>query len=297
MKNQNYKRLRLTICLIVLMIVTANTIYYMEAKAKAGNAATVAASSTYSVFTTQTTDSVYYDGPYELGMKFQSTEAGQIIKIRYYKMTGDDGDHTGNLWSVDGTKLASATFSGETGSGWQEATLGTPYSISANTIYVVSVNTVTNYAAINGGLASTITNGPLSSIADGANGVYGDVGVFPINSWETSNYFRDVVFSTSASDIKAPTAITKPVSFELSQNYPNPFNPSTVISYQLSVNSHVKLSIYNVLGIEVRTLVNEEKSVGNYEVKFDANELSSGIYFYKMQAGEFMQSKKMLLTK
>ena len=98
-------------------------------------------------------------------------------------------------------------------------------------------------------------------------------------------------------DVKTPTVTITPVSFELSQNYPNPFNPSTVISYQLSVNSHVKLSIYNVLGMEVKTLVNEEKSVGSYEVRFDANGLSSGVYFYKIQAGEFMQSKKMLLTK
>jgi len=89
----------------------------------------------------------------------------------------------------------------------------------------------------------------------------------------------------------------EPITFDLSQNYPNPFNPMTSIKYQIPKSSFVKISVYNILGVEVRTLVNEEQSVGSYEVKLDANGLSSGVYFYKIQAGEFVQSKKMLLTK
>jgi hypothetical protein len=86
-------------------------------------------------------------------------------------------------------------------------------------------------------------------------------------------------------------------SFELKQNYPNPFNPSTVISYTLPTSGEVTLKVYNVLGDEVTTLVNEEKSAGSYEVKFDASQLSSGIYFYKLQAGLFVETKKMMLIR
>jgi sugar lactone lactonase YvrE len=93
--------------------------------------------------------------------------------------------------------------------------------------------------------------------------------------------------------------------FSLEQNYPNPFNPSTTIRYTISSviasatkqSQLVTLKVYDVLGNEVATLVNEEKPAGSYEVKFDATELSSGIYFYKLQAGSMVETKKMILMK
>jgi hypothetical protein len=85
--------------------------------------------------------------------------------------------------------------------------------------------------------------------------------------------------------------------FVLFQNYPNPFNPSTVISYQLPVNGNVTLIVYDVLGNEVTTLINEEKPAGNYEVEFSAEGLTSGIYFYKLQAGSVTETKKMILMR
>ena len=88
-----------------------------------------------------------------------------------------------------------------------------------------------------------------------------------------------------------------PKEFVLYQNYPNPFNPKTVISYQLPVTSNVTLKVYDVLGNEVTTLVNEEKQPGVYEVEFDASSLASGMYLYKLQAGDFVQTRKMILTK
>ena len=88
-----------------------------------------------------------------------------------------------------------------------------------------------------------------------------------------------------------------PASFSLNQNYPNPFNPTTVISYQVSASSPVVLKIYNMLGKEVQTLVNENKPAGNYTVEFNANNLPSGMYVYKLQAGSFSQSKKMVLLR
>jgi hypothetical protein len=85
--------------------------------------------------------------------------------------------------------------------------------------------------------------------------------------------------------------------FSLLQNYPNPFNPSTNISYQLPISSNVTLKVYDVLGNEVATLVNEEKPVGIYDVEFNASQLASGIYFYILQAGNFVEMKKMILLR
>jgi photosystem II stability/assembly factor-like uncharacterized protein len=88
-----------------------------------------------------------------------------------------------------------------------------------------------------------------------------------------------------------------PLTFSLAQNYPNPFNPSTVISYQLPVNSVVSLKVYDVLGREVKALVNERQNAGNHSATFNASNLSSGVYFYRLQAGTYSQTKKLLLLK
>lgn len=88
--------------------------------------------------------------------------------------------------------------------------------------------------------------------------------------------------------------------FQLNQNYPNPFNPSTKISWQSPVGSHTTLKIYDVLGNEVATLVDEYRDAGSYEIEFNVGQnisLSSGLYFYKLQSGEFVQTKKMILAK
>jgi enterochelin esterase family protein len=96
-------------------------------------------------------------------------------------------------------------------------------------------------------------------------------------------------------------------SFILKQNYPNPFNPSTLISYSIPVSSFVTLKIYDVLGNEIKSLINEEMVSGSYKVEFSAKggsasggdpiDLPSGIYFYKLQASNFTQTKKMILLK
>jgi photosystem II stability/assembly factor-like uncharacterized protein len=88
-----------------------------------------------------------------------------------------------------------------------------------------------------------------------------------------------------------------PKIYKLSQNYPNPFNPSTNIKYQIANSSYIILKVYDILGKEVATLVNEKQKPGTYEVTFDGNNLSSGIYFYKLQVGHFVQVKKMVLIK
>jgi hypothetical protein len=88
-----------------------------------------------------------------------------------------------------------------------------------------------------------------------------------------------------------------PVSYNLSQNYPNPFNPLTTINYSVPKSEFVKIKVFDLLGREVITLVNEYKPVGNYTVQFNANKLSSGVYFYRMESGFYSQTKKLILLK
>lgn len=88
-----------------------------------------------------------------------------------------------------------------------------------------------------------------------------------------------------------------PTEFALGQNYPNPFNPTTKISWQLPVGSHQTLKVYDILGNEVVTLVNEYREAGRYEVEFNASGMASGIFMYKLQAGSFIETKKMTIIK
>lgn len=85
--------------------------------------------------------------------------------------------------------------------------------------------------------------------------------------------------------------------FNLEQNYPNPFNPSTTINYSIPNNGFVKLAVYNILGEEVSTLVNKVQSAGNYSIDFNASELPSGIYLYRIDTQNLSLSKKLILTK
>ena len=91
--------------------------------------------------------------------------------------------------------------------------------------------------------------------------------------------------------------LSAPVNYELSQNYPNPFNPTTVIKYSIPEDNFVTIKLYNILGKEVSTLVNDYKETGKYKVSIDGSKLSSGVYFYSIQAGDFREVKKMILQK
>jgi hypothetical protein len=104
-------------------------------------------------------------------------------------------------------------------------------------------------------------------------------------------------FCGNPTSIESENVSTLPTDFALGQNYPNPFNPSTKISWQSPVSSHTTLKLYDVLGNEVATVVNEYKPAGTYEVEFDATNLISGIYFYRMEVKEFIQTKKLILLK
>jgi hypothetical protein len=96
--------------------------------------------------------------------------------------------------------------------------------------------------------------------------------------------------------VEQTTAVV-PSQIQLLQNYPNPFNPSTQITYTLAKRSTVALIVYDLLGREVSTLVNEIKEAGTYTVTLNGAKLSSGVYFYRLQSGSFVQTKKMVLLK
>ncbi len=162
------------------------------------------------------------DSAVELGVKFRSDVAGTITGIRFYKGSGNTGTHVGNLWSSSGTKLASVTFSGETTSGWQQANFSTPLSITANTVYVASYNTtVGHYADDQNYFATTgVDNPPLHALQNGVSGgngvyAYGSTSSFPNQTWNTSNYWVDVVFVPS-SGTQQTLALTQSASTQIS---------------------------------------------------------------------------------
>jgi hypothetical protein len=100
-----------------------------------------------------------------------------------------------------------------------------------------------------------------------------------------------------ATGVDAPPDQGIPKRFALEQNYPNPFNPTTAISYQLPAFGNVVLKVYNVLGREVATLVNEKQAAGKYSVTWNAASMPSGVYFYRLQAGAHSGTKKLVLLK
>jgi hypothetical protein len=100
-----------------------------------------------------------------------------------------------------------------------------------------------------------------------------------------------------SSDVKPYLIDSHPSKYKLDQNYPNPFNPTTRIRFSVHELSFVKLKVYDIVGNEIETLVNQEKPAGSYEVQFSAVDLPSGVYFYRIQAGGFIDTKKMILLK
>jgi len=135
------------------------------------------------------------------------------------------------------------------------------------------------------------------SLPDEAYKLY--VRAISLNSGNNTGLLTHLIDNTGPS---LPTSVDdQPIeiarTFQLQQNYPNPFNPSTVIKYAMSNRQYASLKVYNVLGNEVATLVNEVKEAGVYEIEFKAEGLPSGIYFYRLQAGNFAETKKLILLK
>jgi hypothetical protein len=144
------------------------------------------------------------DLPVELGLKFRSDVAGYIRGIRFYKDPRNTGTHVANLWSSAGTRLAQATFTGETASGWQQVNFASPVQIAANTVYIASYFAPVGFYAISPNFFATqgVDTPPLHALATGVSGpngvfTYNATSSFPTSSYAASNYWVDVVFSTT----------------------------------------------------------------------------------------------------
>jgi len=142
-----------------------------------------------------------------LGVKFSSEVAGNVTGIRFYKATTNTGTHIGSLWSASGTLLASATFTGETVSGWQQVNFSTPVAIAANTTYIASyLAPKGHYSDTSSGFASSgVKNPPLQALANSvsANGVYAysSSNTFPIHTYKSTNYWVDIDFEPTSTTV------------------------------------------------------------------------------------------------
>jgi len=212
-------------------------------------------------------------------VKFWSV-AGGSTPVWTYSGTGD------NMCSVGFSKNGRFLF----GASW-----GNYYNPSVNNLIVFKTTHQTNtpwFAA----------NSPGSffwgAISDDGQTVIGSGKAVHARSYGYGGNFYNLLIDTA----ETPLGIHNnhgivPVTYGLSQNYPNPFNPTTIISYNIPSSGSVKLSVYDVLGRELKVLVNEYQKAGEYNVSFDASNLPSGVYFYRITSGNFTDTKKMTLIK
>ena len=170
--------------------------------------AVVVAPSSFSLWTASTTPAIIDSGDgkaVELGTKFTSDSSGFITGLRFYKSAANTGTHTASLWTAGGSLLATATFTGETASGWQQVNFATPVAVTAGTTYVASYHmNVGHYSVSRSYFNSQFNSGPLHVPANGGVYLYG-TGGFPTNTFQASNYWVDVVLTTPPADTTPPT--------------------------------------------------------------------------------------------
>jgi len=140
------------------------------------------------------------------------------------------------------------------------------------------------------GLIQDLINGTIVNVQISGSGTYEFNNFATISQLRLIVYYNSIVSSTE-------DAIKFPINYILEQNYPNPFNPNTIIRWQIPVSSWQSLKIFDVLGNEVATLIDEYKSAGRYEVEFIATTFPAGVYFYQLISGSFIQTNKMILLK
>jgi hypothetical protein len=184
--------------------------------------------------------------------------------------TSNDTVRAGNIatlkWKSSGVDTVDIDYSTDGGNSW--------------------VSEATNYPADKDSLSVSIPTGTSSPLK---------FRVIESGEWDKGVAF--VSDPIAVSDIESVKSSPNSYSYFLADNYPNPFNPSTIINYEVASSKFVTLKVYDVLGREIETLVNETKGPGQYSVAFDGSKLSSGVYFYRMTAGNYVSTKKALLVK
>ncbi len=194
--------------------------------------------------------------------------------------------NNGTSWSQVNTGLADSEITAfavsPNGAGGTNIFAGTSGGV------FLSTNNGTNWTAVNTGF----TEDTVTALAIVPNGA-GDTNLFA-GTWGGGVWRRPL--AEMITGVKEEQN-NLPSNFALEQNYPNPFNPTTTINYSVSKTSMVTIKVYDILGNEVASLMNEEKPAGRYSVNFTASKLASGVYFYRMQAGSFVETKKLILLK
>ncbi len=226
-----------------------------------------------SIFTTQVPSGEFNDGPYEMGVKFSVTKVAKIKAIKYYKTPGESGTHTGRIWDIYGRQLAEVTFTNETASGWQTAEVTGDYEIYPENVYFVSVNSNTAYGATQNALATPVSNGILTTVADGSNGVYGNPGTFPTNSYQNSNYFRDIVVEEVLNPWVPPVELSWPING--AQIYSNSAQFSWYLPWGMGAGFHFDLLVSTDPNMATYTLYNPGSNQN-----FTVNGLLSGTTYY-----------------
>ncbi|MCU0343309.1 MAG: YCF48-related protein [Ignavibacterium sp.] len=216
------------------------------------------------------------------GMHFTDVNHGWIVggngKVLKTGNGGANWDFVLNT-GVNTSEKSKAVFFLDLNNGWISSKDGFGYG--------------TTHHTTDGGASWKTQATPLND-PQGGNSIFSIHFINSQTGWLTGDYGRIAKY-TGTTSVEMGEVL--PNDFSLSQNYPNPFNPSTSIQYAIASRQFVTLKVYDVLGNEVTTLVNEEKPAGSYQVEFNASYLTSGIYFYKLTTGSFSETKKMMLLK
>ena len=206
--------------------------------------------------------------------------SGNLQWDSYYNGTGNDGDYSKAI-SVDGAGNVYITG----------ITYETNFNFDYTTVKYDPAGVQKWKIKYDGGFTNRRDEAIAISLDPAGNVIVTGISSRGVNTDD----FATIQYSQTVGITQITTTV--PEKFSLSQNYPNPFNPKTVIRYSLNENRFINLKVYNVLGNEIATLVNEKQNSGTYEVDFEAADLAGGIYFYKLTAGDYSETKKMNLIK
>ena len=235
----------------------------------------------------------------ELGVKFRSDLAGYVSGVRFYKSAANTGVHAGNLWDSAGNLLASATFVGESGSGWQQVYFSAPVAISAGATYIASYHTTSGHYSFGASFFGTaVDNPPLHALADGAdgpNGVYSyGPSAFPTSTYNASNYWVDVIFDTSnAPNVSSfsPTGTGVSAGTSVSATFTSVMDASTITSstFQLVDSSSVVVNATVSYNASTQTAILQPTAALSYTIAYTAT-LAGGPSGVKDASGNAMTS-------
>ncbi|MCF4102194.1 DUF4082 domain-containing protein [Gillisia sp. M10.2A] len=253
----------------------------------------------------------------QLGMKFRSTQDGEITGVRFYKQSGNTGTHTGQLYSGTGTLLAEAVFTNETSSGWQEVSFSSVVPITANTTYVVSYHSSNGYySADNQYFNSAVVNNPLRALAngeDGGNGVYKYSGTpsFPDQTYQSGNYWVDVVFNTpQVASLQATLSLDPLMKTSISTQsteealsdvlsvYPNPFSAMATLNFVVQEGGDYIVSLYDSKGAFITQIKQGSAAPGDqYFVEIDGEGMAPGVYLLRLKTQRGTKTFRIILNR